>query len=94
MMATEILLPEGQESVSSADVLPRIKPFTAHDRCCACNAQAYVGVLLTEDNEHPLLFCGHHFRANKDALLDRKPFEIRDDLALLTNEDRLRGSAN
>lgn len=95
-MATEILLPEGQESVSSADVLPRIKPFTAWDRCCSpnCGAQAYVGVLLSEDNEHALLFCGHHAKDNLPVLLALNPFEIRDDIALLSNEDRLRGSAN
>jgi hypothetical protein len=95
-MATEILLPEGQESVSSADVLPRIKPFTAWDRCCApnCGAQAYIGVLLSEDNEAPLLFCGHHWKKNSDALLALSPFEIRDDIALLSNEERTKGSAN
>jgi hypothetical protein len=95
-MATEILLPEGGESTPAPEALPRIKPFTAWDRCCspACGAQAYIGVLLSEDNEAALLFCGHHWKKNSDALLALNPFEIRDDIALLSNEDRLRGSAN
>lgn len=95
-MSSAITLPEGVEAVASEDVAPRIAPFTAWDRCCApeCGAQAYIGVLLREDNEAALLFCGHHWRKNSEALLALNPFEIRDDIALLTNEDRLRGSAN
>lgn len=75
-------------------VPPRIAPFTARDRCDRCGAQAYVGVLLSEDNEAALLFCGHHARSTLPALLALNPFEIRDDIALLSNEDKLRGSAH
>lgn len=35
------------------------------DRCDACGAQAYVRVTLSSGQ---LLFCGHHARANEDAL--------------------------
>lgn len=49
------------------------------DRCCACNAQAFVAVLLTSDNEHALLFCGHHYAKNEAALHARDPFAVRDE---------------
>ena len=40
--------------------------MTAHDRCDACGAQAYVRVTLTSGGE--LLFCAHHGRAHSDKL--------------------------
>lgn len=42
--------------------------LTAHDRCDRCGAQAYVKVVLHAGGE--LLFCGHHARANEEALRD------------------------
>ena len=39
--------------------------FTAHDRCDQCGAQAYTKVVLASG---VLLFCGHHGKANMDAL--------------------------
>lgn len=49
------------------------------DRCCyaACGAQAFVAVLVTADNEHPLFACGHHGAKMLAALND--PFAVRDD---------------
>jgi hypothetical protein len=43
-------------------------PLLAVDRCDGpnCNAQAYVRVQLTSGGE--LLFCGHDYRANEEAL--------------------------
>lgn len=67
------------------DVIP---PLTARDRCCSCGAQAYVAVLLSIDNDWPMLFCSHHFRKHKDALLSKKPFAVRDDIMLLTEQER------
>lgn len=42
--------------------------LTANDRCDRCGAQAYMKVTLHSGGE--LLFCGHHGRANADALRD------------------------
>lgn len=43
---------------------------TALHRCdhSSCNAASAALMLLTEENEHPLGFCGHHFRAVKKNL--------------------------
>lgn len=39
--------------------------LTGHDRCDRCGAQAYVRVgLMTGE----LMFCGHHYAANAEAL--------------------------
>lgn len=42
-------------------------PLTAHDRCDACGAQAYVRVQLQAGE---LLFCAHHARKHAEALAD------------------------
>ncbi len=42
------------------------KELTVADRCDACNAQAYVRVVLHSGNE--LYFCGHHARENERGL--------------------------
>lgn len=39
--------------------------MTAHDRCDACGAQAYVSVSMISGE---LLFCGHHYEKHKVAL--------------------------
>lgn len=39
----------------------------AHHRCDRCGAQALVRVRLASTGS--LVFCGHHFRANEDALI-------------------------
>ena len=62
------------------DVIP---PLTARDRCCACGAQAYVAVLLSIDNDWPMLFCGHHARQHMPAIMEKRPFAVRDDIAVL-----------
>lgn len=49
------------------------------DRCDRCGAQAFVGVLLTSDNEHALLLCGHHYAKNEEAIRALDPLAIRDD---------------
>ena len=41
---------------------------TPHDRCDRCQQRAVALVLVTVDNEHPLGFCGHHWRQHRDAL--------------------------
>ena len=43
--------------------------LTAADRCDRCGAQAYVRVVLEGGLE--LLFCGHHYNQNADALAGR-----------------------
>ena len=40
--------------------------LAATDRCDRCNAQAYVRVVLPGGLD--LLFCGHHWNTNEDAL--------------------------
>jgi hypothetical protein len=72
------------------DVIP---PLTARDRCCSCGAQAYVAVLLTIDNDHPLLFCGHHGRTHLPAIMTRKPFAVRDDIAILHTSEIAKASS-
>lgn len=53
--------------------------LTAHDRCDACGAQAYVRVQM-EFGE--LLFCAHHARKHQDALR-KVATEIHDETARL-----------
>lgn len=55
--------------------------LTAEDRCDACRAQAYVYVAL-ESGE--LLFCLHHWNANKEAL-ETTATEVLDESAKLLN---------
>jgi hypothetical protein len=43
------------------------------DRCDRCNAQGYVKVATTSGSE--LIFCGHHYHRNADAL-DKAGFTI------------------
>lgn len=43
------------------------RQLSAHDRCDKCGAQAYVRAVLQSGGE--LLFCIHHSRHVKDALL-------------------------
>lgn len=45
----------------------RLKPS---DRCDRCGVQAYVEVTMSTGLQ--LLFCGHHFRANEDKLVNAK----------------------
>ena len=40
--------------------------LTRQDRCDRCSAQAFVRATLT--GGLTLLFCGHHYRGNQDAL--------------------------
>lgn len=42
--------------------------LTAQDRCDACNAQAYVLVILPEDMA--LTFCGHHWNKHSSRLVE------------------------
>ena len=49
----------------AAVVGPGGHPAVAHDRCDQCGAQAYTKVVLASG---VLLFCGHHGKANMDAL--------------------------
>ena len=55
--------------------------MTAHDRCDACGAQAYVRVTLETGGE--LLFCAHHARRHADKLSDVAA-HIQDETARLT----------
>lgn len=43
------------------------------DRCDSCNAQGYVKVANVAESE--LIFCGHHYHKNADAL-DKAGFAI------------------
>jgi hypothetical protein len=65
-----------------SDLLP---PLTAHDRCDhrGCSSQAYVAVQMRMTDNHPLLFCGHHFRDIQEAIMAQHPFAVRDDIQLL-----------
>lgn len=42
--------------------------LTALDRCDRCGAQAYH--TATKPGNAELLFCGHHYREHRDALLN------------------------
>lgn len=46
-------------------------PLPATERCDRCGALALAVVFLPNGNqpERELLFCGHHYRENRDALL-------------------------
>ncbi len=70
------------DTMTEAVIIP---PLTALDRCDHrdCGAQAYVAVLMRPENDAPLLFCGHHFRAVEPSLLAAQPFAIRDDIKVL-----------
>ena len=48
--------------------------LTAEDRCDSCSAAAQIVVTFESGN---LMFCGHHARKNKQALLD-KSLEVWD----------------
>ena len=83
----------------AGEAVTLIAPFTAHDRCDRCGAQAYVGVRVRrEDADAPatlLLFCGHHAKVHTPVLFERSlVVAVRDDIALLSNENRTQGSAN
>lgn len=56
-------------------------PLTALDRCDRCGAAAYVRATLTSGLD--LLFCGHHWRGNEQALLP-KIASIQDERDRLT----------
>jgi hypothetical protein len=43
------------------------RTLTAADRCDACGARAQYAVKLEEGE---LLFCGHHFTKNEEALIN------------------------
>jgi recombinational DNA repair protein (RecF pathway) len=53
--------------------------LTSLDRCDACGAQAYVRAVLISGE---LLFCGHHWNANKETLT-RMSLRIESDLEKL-----------
>ena len=65
------------ESVAPAEGAER--PLTTADRCDACGAQAFVGVVLASGE---LLFCGHHARAHRPAL-ERQALFIQDESSRL-----------
>ena len=44
------------------------EPLTANDRCDSCSAAAKVRVYMKASNLE-LLFCGHHMRKQKEALI-------------------------
>ncbi|MEY4323495.1 MAG: hypothetical protein RL410_1276 [Actinomycetota bacterium] len=52
----------------------------ASDRCDRCGAQAYVRVVMPGGGQ--LLFCGHHFSANAQALKSQA-VEIVDETHLI-----------
>ena len=54
--------------------------LTALDRCDRCGAQAYVRVVLQAGGE--LLFCGHHYTENAEALA-AKAAEVHDGTHLM-----------
>ena len=69
--------------------------LTAHDRCDACGAQAYV---RAKGVSGELLFCGHHWeKAMNNAVgydnMMKFAYEILDERERLV-ENRLKGSAN
>ena len=37
-----------------------VKVDPAENLACCCNARPRVAVLVSLDNEHPILLCGHH----------------------------------
>lgn len=58
--------------------------FTNQDRCDRCGSQAYVHVVLPSGND--LMFCGHHWTANKDLILDLDHVLVHDELGRLTSD--------
>ena len=55
--------------------------LTAADRCDRCGAQAYVRVVLEAGGT--LLFCGHHYSENADAL-SKQAVEVHDGTHLIS----------
>lgn len=53
-----------------------VREFTAFDRCDACGAQAYA--IAESDDLGEFLFCVHHLKRHRDALLD-SGFSIAED---------------
>lgn len=85
---------EGQEQAMEHPLTDVIPPLKATDRCCRCGAQAYFAFLLTINNDAPVLLCGHHLRAHKDAILASKPFAIRDEIMVLHQQERAKATSD
>lgn len=62
--------------MTTATMAPATAELTRHDRCDSCGAQAFARARFSAGTE--LLFCGHHFRKNEDALVAAGA-EIRDE---------------
>ena len=87
MVSTVSESPEAVETVEAPEsehpLASLIPPLVLADRCCftGCSAQAFAAVLVTADNDHPLLFCGHHAARVLPTIPD--PFAVRDDRHLI-----------
>lgn len=70
-------------------------PLTAHDRCDACSAQAYV--VWTKDGiKQPLMFCGHHSNEHETELFGKGWNAVHDErgkLQVQESKQRDAGSA-
>jgi hypothetical protein len=63
------------ELLTEEELVEETDTLNAHDRCDACQAQAYVWVNGVNGD---LLFCGHHFAKN-EVKLRAYAFEIIDE---------------
>ncbi|UJQ87171.1 hypothetical protein SEA_BAILEYBLU_33 [Arthrobacter phage BaileyBlu] len=66
----------------------RVATLRIADRCDRCGAQAYASAHLP-GAEHPLLFCGHHYRKYEAGLMNADA-RLVDERWRLT-EDKLKG---
>lgn len=74
---------------------PARAPLTAADRCTQCGAQAYALFekpdLVLATGVAALLFCAHHLRDHKDALLAKGFVLALDETVLLAPTNRQQG---
>jgi hypothetical protein len=78
-MLTDILdRTKGEHMLSTQD-----NQLTKQDRCDRCGSQAYVHVVLPSGND--LMFCGHHWKVNKDKISSLEHVLIQDELFRLTD---------
>lgn len=54
-----------------ADEVDAMEALTAQDRCDRCGAQAYMRVVMPGDGSGVLLFCAHHARDHRDAVVEK-----------------------
>jgi hypothetical protein len=83
IMTNTLTVEETNATSTLAEITVATNNFllTAQDRCDACGAQAYYQVNFGETSK--LMFCSHHYNANKAKLL-KTAVNVRDESARLS----------